>query len=94
MYNIDRSAKSFRRSVRLVAKRGYDMTKLESTITALSSGDAMPPHYQDHPLKSNWQGYRECHVEGSGDWLLIYRKADTNLILVLTETGTHADLFE
>ena len=32
MYDIDRSVKSFRRSVRIVAKRGYDILKLETTI--------------------------------------------------------------
>ncbi|MCL1807944.1 MAG: type II toxin-antitoxin system YafQ family toxin [Oscillospiraceae bacterium] len=94
MYEIDRSVKSFRRSVRSVAKRGYDMHKLEHTIDLLASGQPMPPKYKDHPLKGNYKGYRECHVEGEGDWLLIYQKYDDRLILVLTATGTHADLFE
>jgi mRNA interferase YafQ len=69
------------------------MEKLESTITALADGGPMPPKYRDHPLKGDWEGYRECHVEGLGNWLLIYRKDDENLILVFTDTGTHADLF-
>ena len=94
MYNVDRSAKSFRRGVRLAAKRGYDMAKLEHTITLLAGGGPLPPNYRDHPLKGNYQGYRECHVAGDGDWLLIYKIFEDKLILVLTETGTHADLFE
>jgi mRNA interferase YafQ len=94
MYEVDRSSKTFRRSVRQVAKRGYDMIKLEHTVTLLAIGDLLPLHYKDHPLKGNYQGYRECHVEGEDDWLLIYRKDSVNLILVLTATGTHTDLFE
>jgi len=94
MYEVDRSVKTFRRGVRLVAKRGYDMTKLETTITLLANGGLLPSKYRDHPLKGNYCGYRECHVGGEGDWLLIYRKYNDKLILALTATGTHADLFE
>ena len=54
----------------------------------------MPPEYRDHPLKGNYNGYRECHVGGEGDWLLIYKKYEDKLILVFTATGTHSDLFE
>ncbi len=93
MYEIDRSLKSFRRSVRLVAKRGYDMSKLERTITLLAKGGPMPMKYKDHTLKGNYQGYRECHVGGEDDWLLIYRRDKNNLILVFIATGTHDDLF-
>lgn len=50
--------------------------------------------WTDHPLKGNYAGYRECHVEGSPDWLLIYKKDGVNLVLILIATGTHADLFE
>jgi len=84
----------FRRNRRLLIKRGYDMTKLEATIDLLLHGGQMPPEYRDHPLKGNYKGYRECHVDGEGDWLLIYKKHEGMLILVFTATGTHADLFE
>ena len=84
----------FRRNRRLLIKRGYDMTKLETTINLLLEGSLMPPEYRDHPLKGNYIGYRECHVGGDGDWLLIYKKYEDKLILVFTATGTHSDLFE
>ena len=35
--------------------------------------------------------YRECHIEP--DWLLIYEIAESVLVLSLTRTGTHSDLF-
>lgn len=92
-YTPDYSTK-FRRNRRMLIKRGYDMSKLEKTIDLLLTGGLMPPEYRDHPLKGNYVDYRECHVAGEGDWLLIYKKHDDKLILVLTATGTHSDLFE
>ena len=92
-YTPDYSTK-FRRNRRLMIERGYDMSKLEDTIDLLLAGNLMPPEYRDHPLKGNYIGYRECHVGGEGDWLLIYKKNNDKLILVFTATGTHADLFE
>lgn len=78
----------------MLIKRGYDMSILNDTINRLLGDNPLPARYRDHPLKGNYTGYRECHVGGAGDWLLIYKKDNNRLILVLTETGTHADLFE
>jgi mRNA interferase YafQ len=84
----------FRRNRLALIKRGYDMSKLEKTINILLQGSLIPLEYRDHPLKGSYIGYRECHVDGEGDWLLIYKKHNDMLILVFTATGTHADLFE
>lgn len=35
--------------------------------------------------------HRECHIQP--DWLLIYRIENDVLVLTLTRTGTHSDLF-
>ena len=45
----------------------------------------------DHELKGKWKQHRELHIEP--DWLLIYQKKEDLLILELTRTGSHADLF-
>lgn len=92
-YSPDYSTQ-FRRNRRLLIKRGYDMSKLEKTIDLLLMGDSLPLDYRDHQLKGSFVGYRECHVGGEGDWLLIYKKHKDKLILVFTATGTHSDLFE
>ena len=92
-YTPEYTAK-FRRNRRSLIKRGYDMSKLETTIDLLLAGEPMPPKYRDHPLRGNFKGFRECHVDGEGDWLLIYKVYNNKLILVFTATGTHADLFE
>lgn len=44
----------------------------------------------DHPLKGEWTGYRECHL--ADDWLLVYRVRGDDIIF--DRTGTHTDLFE
>ena len=46
---------------------------------------------KDHILKGKYVEYRECHIEL--DWLLIYKVDNEQLILMLTRTGTHNDLF-
>ena len=51
----------------------------------------LPEKYYDHPLTGDYKGCRECHI--LPDWLLIYRVEKDLLILGLTRTGTHSDLF-
>ena len=54
-------------------------------------GKPLEPKYRDHQLSGNMSDFRECHIEP--DWLLIYRVEDDRLIIIATETGTHANLF-
>jgi mRNA interferase YafQ len=79
----------FRRDVRRTAKRGKDMSKLRELILLLVAEARLPERYKDHPLRGNWRGYRDAHIEP--DWLLIYRIVGDELHLV--RTGSHADLF-
>ena len=51
-----------------------------------------PPKYQDHALAGDYRGHRECHIQP--DWLLIYKINDRELLLTLTRTGTHSELFD
>ena len=44
-----------------------------------------------HGLSGNFADYRECHI--TPDWLLVYQIDDSELILYLTRTGSHSDLF-
>lgn len=54
-------------------------------------GETLPEKYRDHSLTGNFSGCRECHI--TPDWLLIYEISQQVLILYLTRTGTHSDLF-
>ena len=80
----------FRRDVKRVQKRGKDMSKLRELILRLLAEDALPERYRHHPLKGDWRGYRDAHIEA--DWLLIYRVVGNELHLV--RTGSHADQFD
>ena len=73
-------------------KRGRDISKLTAALDLLASGVQMPEKYQDHPLKGEMHGYRECHIEP--DWLLIYQIVHDELVLLASGTGTHSDLFD
>jgi len=90
MLTISYTAK-FKKDYRLVKKRGYDICLLEDVLEILCTDQQLPSKYHDHALSGDYAGYRECHI--TADWLLIYKVRDTELILSLTRTGTHSDLF-
>ena len=72
-------------------KRGYNIKLLGFVVDTLAAGNQLPPKYKDHNLSGNYKGCRECHI--TPDWLLIYEVSNGELILYLTRTGTHSDLF-
>jgi mRNA interferase YafQ len=80
----------FHRDVKKLRKRGKDLEKLKVLIELLLSEEPLPPRYKDHPLKLNWAGYRDAHVEP--DWVLIYSATDEKVHL--ERTGNHEELFE
>lgn len=90
MYSIRLTGK-FKKDLVRVIKRGYDTQLMDTVVSKLSAGEALEPKYKDHALGGNYAGYRECHI--TPDWLLIYEIAGNALILYLTRTGTHSDLF-
>ena len=81
----------FQKDLKRIQKRGYDISLLTEVIKILASGHPLPEKNRDHPLSGNFDGCRECHI--TPDWLLIYEISNEELILYLTRTGTHSDLF-
>jgi mRNA interferase YafQ len=92
LYTIFPSAK-YKRTRKLAEKQGFDMDLLDWAIDQLAKDFPLPSNWKDHKLKGNFKRFRECHIGGSGDWLLVYEKRDTELILYLFGTGSHAELF-
>lgn len=74
-----------------MVKRGANPSLLEEVVTILANQQLLPDRYRDHSLSGNYSGYRECHI--LPDWLLIYKIFQDRLVLVLTRTGTHSDLY-
>ncbi|MEX3630577.1 MAG: type II toxin-antitoxin system YafQ family toxin [Burkholderia sp.] len=84
-----RLSSAFKRDVKRAQKRGKDTAKLRRLMQLLLDQQPLPPAYRDHPLKGEWSGYRDAHVEP--DWLLLYRVEPSTIYFA--RTGTHADLF-
>ena len=81
----------FKKDYKLAMKRGLKIKLLEDVVAALAMGEPLPEKLKDHALTGNWVGHRECHIQP--DWLLVYRIEDDVLVLTLSRTGSHSDLF-
>ena len=86
-----RPTTKFQKDLKRIQKRGYDLRLLKAVIVKLANGEVLEKKYKDHELAGNFISCRECHV--TPDWLLIYEIHEESLILYLTRTGTHSDLF-
>ena len=78
--------------LKLLEKRGYNMSLFKEVVDMLLDGKPLPPKHHDHPLLGDKRGYRDCHIQG--DWVLIYKIDKSVLTLILSETGTHSDILE
>ncbi len=81
----------FKKDLKTVQKQGKNINKIFAVIEKLANDEELLPRQHDHDLTGDYIGFRECHIEP--DWLLIYKKNKTDLILFLSRTGTHSDLF-
>ena len=84
--------KNFEKDYARCKKRGYDMNLLKNVVALLAENGALPAQYKPHKLVGkHYKGCWECHIKT--DWLLVWKQNDEELILLFTNTGTHADLF-
>ena len=84
-----RTTTVFERDLRRVQKQGKDLDKLETIVNLLQAREPLPARCRPHPLRGNWAGHWDCHVEP--DWILLYKLTEEALVLVRTES--HAALF-
>ncbi len=84
-----RRTAQFKKDVKRVLKRGKVLDQLLAVVQELAEGQPLAEQYVDHPLKGQYSGKRDCHLEP--DWILIYAVEDDELVLY--RTGSHADLF-
>lgn len=83
---------AYKKSYKLMKKRGLDVTLLDDVVEELSQGNPLDDKYKDHLLKGEYAGFHECHIKS--DWLLIYLIEEDVLTLTLVNTGSHSDLFK
>ena len=86
-----RYLRKFKRDLKRLQKQGKDIEKFKTVVRLLCEGKELPPRYVDHPLKGEWADFRDCHIEP--DWVLIYFKTESTLVLTLSRTGSHGDVF-
>ena len=77
IYSI-RTTNQFRKSLKRMSKRGYNLDLLDNVVNILAKGKKLPKKNKDHYLKGNYIGHRECHI--TPDWLLIYKITEKDLI--------------
>ncbi len=53
----------FKRDIKKVQKRAYNMEKIKHFIHMLLEEIPLPISYHDHALVGNWHGFRELHIE-------------------------------
>ncbi len=89
-YKIVFTAK-FKKDYKLLQKQHRDTDELFRVIDILAKGGVLDRKYSDHQLSGDYSGCSECHI--APDWLLIYKKSEDKLLLVLVRSGSHSDLF-
>ena len=77
----------FKRDVKWAEKRGKDMQRLKTVLLLLIEAQPIPASYGGHPLRGDWKGFRDLHIEP--DWLLLYRIEGDEL--QLARMVTHSD---
>lgn len=84
---------AFKKELLNIKKRNKDLSKLTEIVNKLASDIELDAKNRDYQIINNlrFQNCRECHIEP--DWLLVYKKDNSNLILFLIETGTYSNLF-
>lgn len=91
MYKV-KITNTFKRSYKLMKKRGLDISLLDKVIDDIRQGKELDIKYRNHELKGKFKGFYECHIQP--DWLLIYFIENDILTLTLVDTGSHADIFK
>ncbi len=81
----------FKRDVKRAEKRGKDLGKLKTVLDLLINGGRLPESLKDHPLRGDFAGSRDCHIEP--DWVLIYTLTESDSHVRFERTGSHSDLF-
>jgi mRNA interferase YafQ len=59
-------SRAFKSDLKRVTKGGCDISWLEPVLDALARGEQLPAARLDHPLKGDWKGWSESHIQP--DW--------------------------
>lgn len=90
---IVKSSNKFDKDLKRISKQGKDLEKLIYIVEKLAKDEPLDAVYRNHKLNDDgeYKDSYDLHIES--DWILIYKYIDDNLILTLSRTGSHSDLF-
>lgn len=86
-----RYSSQFKKDYKLALKQGKDEKFFIEVLEKLIKQEPLSAKNKDHQLSGNWAKHRECHIQP--DWLLIYFINNDELVLELSRTDSHSDLF-
>jgi len=84
---------SFKKDVKLCYKQNLDLNELYKIIVKLATVQPLEAKNRVHSLvgfaaKKSGEEIKECHI--TNDWVLIWVENKSELVLIFTDTGTHA----
>lgn len=87
------TSKTYKKALKKLIRSGsFDGKKLIEIVNKLLNEEKLDEKHKDHGLNGILAEYRDCHIHN--DLVLIYRIKREDNALVLTNIGSHSDLFE
>jgi len=80
----------FKKDLKKYSKNKSKLISLKTVLTQLQTSGKVEESFYPHPLKGEYKGAMECHVEN--DFLLVWMDAE-NQTIILTRLGSHSELF-
>ena len=90
MYSIQQSSK-FKKDLKRYAHDKEKLIALNTVIKFLETDGTVPDEFYPHPLKGEYSGTMECHIQN--DFLLIWIDKDAQTVK-LVRLGSHSELFK
>lgn len=90
MYNL-KTSKRFRKDLKFFKNNEDVILSLKCVLDILIAGKSLDSKNNIHQLNGEFKGCYECHIKP--DVLLIYKKENKELLILLLRIGSHSDLF-
>jgi mRNA interferase YafQ len=85
------TTRQFQKDLEKARRQNKDFSVLNTLMRKLIEEKILEPKYCDHPLRGEWKGFRDCHVQN--DWVLIYKIDKALNTITFTRLGSHSELF-
>lgn len=86
-----RYTRQFKKDLKKFLNHPKKLEELTKVLDMLRKEIPLLEKYRQHPLKGEYSGCLECHIEG--DFLLIWYDEE-NDVLALFRLGSHSELFK